>query len=59
MTAPVYICAGCVTIITAVFSDLLRHRYSFTIIGLTAAVIGYAILLHSKAVRPGIRYMAI
>jgi hypothetical protein len=27
MTVPVYVCAGRVTIIVAVFSDLLRHRY--------------------------------
>jgi MFS family permease len=59
MTVPVYMCAGCVTIIVAVFSDLLRHRYAFTILGLTIAVIGYAILLHSKAVTPGTRYLAI
>lgn len=59
MTVPVYICAGCITIIVAVFSDLLRHLYTFTILGLTLAVIGYAILFHSKAIRPKIRYMAI
>jgi hypothetical protein len=35
------------------------NRYCFTILGLTLAMIGYAILLHSKAVTPGTRYMAI
>lgn len=59
MAVPIYVCASCSTIILAVFSDLLRHRCGFTILGLTLAVIGYAILLHSKAVRPGIRYVAI
>ncbi|ETN40994.1 uncharacterized protein HMPREF1541_02926 [Cyphellophora europaea CBS 101466] len=58
MTIPIYITAGCLTIIVAVFSDHAHHRYGFAIAGLAVSTVGYIILLVSHT-SLGVRYTAI
>ena len=59
MSIPIYIVAFIVTLVTAIYSDRLRHRYAFTMAGIFLATIGYVILLAQKRVPVGGRYFAI
>lgn len=44
---------------TAVITDRLRHRYSFCMLGVFVATVGYVILLCQATVSTGVRYFAI
>ena len=59
MSIPIYVVAFIVTLITAVFTDRLRHRYAFIMAGISLATIGYVILLVQKGVPIAGRYFAI
>lgn len=59
MSIPIYIVACMTTLITAICTDRLRHRYTFTMIGIVVATIGYVILLAQKNVPVGGRYFAL
>ncbi len=59
MTIPIYIVAFAVTLVTATCTDRLRHRYAFTMTGISLATIGYVILLTQKGVSIAARYFAI
>ena len=59
MSIPVYIVATIVCLTSALLTDRLRHRYAFTIIGITVASIGYIILLAQESVSVGVRYFAV
>ena len=56
---PIFIVAAIVCLITAWFTDRLRHRYTFCIIGICIATTGYAILMNQGSVPVGARYAAI
>lgn len=56
---PIFIVAACICGITAWFSDRLRHRYAFAIIGICIATIGYVTLLCQHLVSVNGRYAAI
>lgn len=51
MTIPIYIIAGCLTIIIAVFSDNMHHRYGFAMAGLMVATVGYVIVTTQAATK--------
>ena len=57
-TIPVFLAALISAIATAYLTDRLRHRFSFTIIGVVIASIGYVILLAQQTLPPGVRYFA-
>ena len=55
---PIFVVAAVASLIAAWFTDKLRHRYSFIILGLCIAVTGYSILLNIDHVSIKVRYMA-
>ena len=59
LTIPVYLVAGVTTLIIAVFTDHLRHRYSFAMLGVIVATVGYVILLAQSGVSVSARYLAV
>ncbi|KAB8271407.1 major facilitator superfamily domain-containing protein [Aspergillus minisclerotigenes] len=59
MSIPVYVVATITTLSAALLSDLLRHRYLFTLTGCLVATMGYVILLAQSTVPVGARYFAI
>lgn len=58
-TIPVYAFSFIVTVIVAVCTDRLRHRYIFAMLGVFLATIGYSILLAQEYVHISVRYMAV
>ncbi|EER28038.1 hypothetical protein D8B26_006687 [Coccidioides posadasii str. Silveira] len=59
MSIPVFVVATVVTLVCAVISDRMRHRYAFTLLGCGVATIGYVILICQHSVSVGVRYMAV
>ncbi|KLJ09201.1 hypothetical protein EMPG_15376 [Blastomyces silverae] len=59
MAVPIFACGACSAMITAVISDRIRHRFTFTIIGCLIASVGYTILLCQQYVSVGVRYFAV
>lgn len=59
LVIPIFLFAAVATIIVAMISDKVRHRYSFAVAGLLTSIIGYAILLNGLSLSRGVRYMAI
>ncbi|KAG6997861.1 MFS-type transporter cnsO [Physcia stellaris] len=59
MSIPIYIVACAAALVTALLSDYFRHRYTFAILGLLIASVGYIILLCQHSVPVSIRYFAI
>jgi MFS family permease len=59
LTIPVYVTAtvGCLT--AAWMADRLRHRYSFTMVGVVTATVGYVLLLLQNHVPVGVRYFSL
>lgn len=55
---PVFIVAAVVSLVVALSTDRLKHRYSFIIAGCVVGIIGYAILLNLTRVTVGVRFMA-
>jgi hypothetical protein len=55
---PIFVVATICALTTAIITDKVRHRYSFTILGVVVATIGYVILLNQKHLSVGIRYFA-
>ncbi|KAK6070074.1 transporter C11D3.18C 6 [Seiridium cupressi] len=58
-TIPIYIVATIACLTAAYSTDRLRHRYSFTMIGISVATIGYILLLCQQYVAVGVRYFAL
>ncbi|KAF2993364.1 hypothetical protein E8E14_000085 [Neopestalotiopsis sp. 37M] len=58
-TIPIYVVAAIACLAAAYSTDRLRHRYSFTIIGVGVATVGYVLLLCSQHVSVGVRYFAL
>lgn len=44
---------------TAYLTDRLRHRYTFTMVGITVASIGYILLLCQSRISIGVQYFAL
>lgn len=59
MSIPIYCVATVATLCVAVTSDIVKHRYSFIMLGCLISIIGYAILLNTARVSIQIRYMAL
>lgn len=59
LVIPIFLFAGIATIIVAMISDKVRHRYSFAVAELLTSIIGFAILLNGLSLDRGVRYMAI
>lgn len=59
LTIPVYAFSFVVTIVVAICTDRLRHRYAFAMLGILLATIGYGILLAQEHVHVSARYMAL
>ncbi|KAF5244654.1 hypothetical protein FAUST_2170 [Fusarium austroamericanum] len=59
LTIPVYIVAaiGCLT--AAFLADRLRHRYSFTMIGVILTTVSYVLLLCQQKIPTGARYLSL
>jgi len=56
---PIFIVATICALTTAVVTDRLKHRYSFTILGLCVGATGLIILLCQKHVSVGVQYFAL
>ncbi|PGH29978.1 hypothetical protein GX50_07278 [[Emmonsia] crescens] len=59
MAVPIFACGACTAMLTAVISDRMRHRFTFTILGCIIASVGYIILLRQQSVSLGVRYFAV
>jgi len=56
---PIFVVATVICLATAVATDKLRHRFSFCIMGLVIASIGYILLLCQQSLAVGVRYFAL
>ena len=59
MSIPIYVVATVMALITAIVTDRLRHRYSFSMAGVVVATVGYVLLLAQKSVPVSVRYLAV
>lgn len=59
MSIPIYIAATIVALIVAIATDSLKHRYSFTMLGVLVATVGYILLLAQHSLNVGVRYFAV
>jgi MFS transporter, ACS family, DAL5 transporter family protein len=58
LSIPIFMAATVSSLIVALATDRLRHRFAFIIIGVIVGVIGYIIMLCMDAVTVHVRYMA-
>jgi hypothetical protein len=58
-TIPIYGVGCVVTLACAWWSDRIQHRFTFTVVGLAIACIGYVVLLCESKVSVGARYTAL
>lgn len=58
-TIPVYIVATALCLASAWAADRLRHRFGFTILGISVAAVGYVLLLCGASLSVGVRYFAL
>ena len=56
---PIFVVATITCIASAYLTDRFRRRYIFTMIGITTASVGYALLLCQGKVTVGVRYFAL
>ncbi|VUC32114.1 unnamed protein product [Clonostachys rosea] len=59
MSIPIYIAATVITLTVAIFSDRLKHRFGFILLGCLITTIGYGILLATPYVPVEARYFAL
>ena len=59
MSIPIYIAAAIVALITALLTDYLKHRYTFVMVGVLVATIGYILLLAQSTLSVAVRYFAV
>ena len=59
MSIPIYCTAGVFCLSFCYISDRIRRRYPMILLGILLSFIGLVILLNSKSISVGIRYMAI
>ncbi|ETS80946.1 hypothetical protein PFICI_08475 [Pestalotiopsis fici W106-1] len=58
-TIPIYVVAAVACLSAAYLTDRLQHRYTFTLIGVGVATVGYILLLCQQHVSVGVRYFAL
>lgn len=56
---PIFVVASTTTLLVAICSDRLQHRFGFCMLGICVASVGYAILLSRDLVPIGARYAAL
>lgn len=56
---PIFAVATVCCITTAYLTDRMRHRYAFTMVGVTVASIGYILLLCQHTISVGVQYFAL
>lgn len=54
-----YIVSTVTCLIAAYLTDRLRHRYTFTMVGILIATVGYVLLLCQQQISTGVRYFAL
>ena len=59
LTIPIYVASFIIAIVMAVYTDRLRHRYAFIMVGILISTIGYVVLLTQKHVPLGAKYFAL
>lgn len=59
LTIPIYVVSFVISIIAAICTDRLRHRYTFIMSGILISSIGYVILLVQRRVPVGAAYFAL
>ncbi|KAL1953680.1 hypothetical protein VTO42DRAFT_2391 [Malbranchea cinnamomea] len=59
MSIPIFVAATVATLVCAITSDRIRHRYSFAMLGCVIATVGYVLLLCQQSVSVGVRYFAV
>lgn len=59
MSIPIYVAAAICSLIVAVLTDGLKHRYGFCMTGILVATIGYSLLLAQQWLSVPIRYFAV
>ncbi|KEF60475.1 uncharacterized protein A1O9_02036 [Exophiala aquamarina CBS 119918] len=52
MPIPIYLCAATCTIVVAIISDKIKHRFAFVLLGAIPSVAGYIIMLNMHSVSP-------
>ncbi|RDW74831.1 hypothetical protein BP6252_05973 [Coleophoma cylindrospora] len=55
---PIFLSSALTGLIAAYFADRLRHRYTFTMLGIVVAAVGYIILFNQDKVSVGVEYFA-
>lgn len=58
-TIPVYVVATATCLGAAYLADRLRHRFSFTIAGISIATVGYVLLICQRNLSVGVKYFAL
>lgn len=58
-TIPIFVVATVVSLMVAVATDKLKHRYTFCMAGLVVASIGYILLLAQNGLSVGVKYFAL
>ncbi|PSN62452.1 MFS general substrate transporter [Corynespora cassiicola Philippines] len=56
---PIFVVATVTAIAAAYTTDRLRHRYTFCMVGLAVAAVGYSMLLAQKNLSAGVKYFAL
>lgn len=56
---PIFVVAAILCLITAYTTDRVRHRYTFCMVGVSVASIGYILLLLEQHISVGVRYFAL
>lgn len=56
---PIFLVSSLATLISAVGSDRLRHRYSFAMLGYLITLVGLIMFFCQKSLSPGARYAAL
>lgn len=58
-TIPIFVVATVFALATAVLTDKFKHRYSFCMIGVVIATVGYILLLAQANLSAGVKYFAL
>lgn len=56
---PIFVVGAVVSLVVAVLTDRLRHRFAFCILGVCIASIGYVLLLAQGGLSTGVKYFAL
>ena len=59
MSIPIYVAAAIISLIVAFCTDRLKHRYTFTMLGVFVGTIGYVLLLAQSTLSNSVKYFAV